>query len=146
MSSFLSSEILACILPFSVLFSTANWRNAQTLLCGAILCRGKRTVCSILRVLGLQNAPGFSKYHRLLNRAKWSARQGSHILLNMLLPCIPEGTRSVIFIDETLERRKGKKIKEKGLYRDAVASSKSNVVKRYGLKWLVMSLSIRFFC
>lgn len=61
-----------------------------------------------------------------------------------VLACISKGTRSVIFIDETLERRKGKKIKEKGLYLDAVASTKSNVVKRYGLKWLVMSLSVRF--
>jgi hypothetical protein len=140
----LSPEILTFILPFAVLFSTSNWKNAQIMLFGAILCRGRRTVCSILRTLGLQNEPGFSKYHRLLNHAKWSAMQGSCILLRMLLQCIPKGVRPVIFIDETLERRKGKRIKEKGLYRDAVASTKSNVVKRYGLKWLVMSLSIRF--
>lgn len=140
----LSPEILTFILPFAVLFSTSSWENAQTLLFGAILCRGKRTVCSILRTLGLQHEPGFSKYHRLLNHAKWSSRQGSYILLKMLLQCIPKGARPVIFIDETLERRKGKKIKEKGLYRDAVASTKSNVVKRYGIKWLSMSLSLRF--
>lgn len=144
MSFFLSPPILAYILPFSVLFSMTNWKNAQTLLCGAIVCKGKRTVCSILRALGLQNTPGFSKFHRLLNGASWSARKGACILLKMLLPCIPKGIRPVIFIDETLERRKGKKIKAKGLYRDAVASTRSNIVKRYGLKWLVMSLSIRF--
>lgn len=144
MSFFLSPPILACILPFAVLFSATNWKNAQTLLCGAILCKGKRTVCSILRALGLQDTPGFSKYHRLLNSVSWSARTGAYILLKMLLACIPSGVRPVIFIDETLERRKGKKIKEKGLYRDAVASTRSNIVKRYGLKWLVMSLSVRF--
>lgn len=140
----LSPEILTFILPFAVLFSANSWKNAQTMLFGAILCRGKRTVCSILRTLGLENESGFSKYHRLLNHAKWSARQGSYILFKMLLQCIPKGSRPVIFIDETLERRKGRKIKEKGLYRDAVASTKSNVVKRYGLKWLVMSLSVHF--
>lgn len=140
----LSPEILTFILPFAVLFSTSSWKNAQTLLFGAILCRGRRTVCSILRTLGLQNELGFSKYHRLLNHAKWSTRQGSCILFKMLLQYLPKGIRPVIFIDETLERRKGKKIKEKGLYRDAVASTKSNIVKRYGLKWLIMSLSVRF--
>ena len=48
------------------------------------------------------------------------------------------------FIDETLERRKGKKIKAKGFYRDAVRSSKSHVVNASGLKWLVMAISVRF--
>lgn len=144
MFSFLSPDILSFILPFAVLFSTQSWHNAQTLLCGAILCKGKRTICAILRTLGLQNEPGFSKYHRLLNYVGWSALKGASILFKILLKCVPKGSRPVIFIDETLERRKGKKIKEKGLYRDAVASTKSNVVNAYGLKWLVMSLSVRF--
>jgi hypothetical protein len=52
--------------------------------------------------------------------------------------------RPVILIDETLERRKGKKIRAKGYYRDAVRSSRSQVVNTTGLKWLVMALSFRF--
>ncbi len=52
--------------------------------------------------------------------------------------------RPVILIDETLERRKGKKIRAKGYYRDAVRSSRSQVVNAMGLKWLVMALSFRF--
>ena len=144
MFSFLSPEILTFILPFAVLFSKSSWTNAQTLLFGSILCRGKRTICSILRTMGLENKKGFSKYHRLLNHVSWSPLQGAHILFKMVLQTIPKDCRPVIFIDETLEHRKGKKIREKGLYRDAVASTKANVVKRYGLKWLVMCLSVRF--
>jgi hypothetical protein len=49
-----------------------------------------------------------------------------------------------MFIDETLERRKGPKIKAKGYYRDAVRSSKSIVVKTSGLKWLTLAVSWRF--
>lgn len=62
----------------------------------------------------------------------------------MLLRLLPAGMRPVIFIDETLERRKGEKITAKGYYRDAVRSTKSQVVKAYGLKWLVAALSVRF--
>lgn len=142
MFSSLSPYILPFLLPFATLFSPCNWRNAQTLLLGAILARGKRTVCGVLRALGLQGESGFSKYHRLLNRVEWAPRKGAGILLSMLLRLASQ--RPVIVIDETLERRKGKKIKEKGLYRDAVRSSGSNVVKAHGLKWLVMSLSVRF--
>jgi len=61
----------------------------------------------------------------------------------MLLPLIQEGLPIVLFIDETLERRRGKKIKAKGYYRDAVRSSKSQLVKASGLKWLTITLSVR---
>jgi len=43
-----------------------------------------------------------------------------------------------------LERRKGKKIRAKGYYRDAVRSSRSQVVNKTGLKWLVIALPLRF--
>ena len=49
----------------------------------------------------------------------------------------------VLLVDETLERRRGKKIKAKGYYRDAVRSSKSQVVNAMGLKWLVMAISLK---
>ncbi len=61
----------------------------------------------------------------------------------MLLPLIQGGLPIVFFIDETLERRRGKKIRAKGYYRDAVRSSKSQLVKALGLKWLNMTLSVR---
>lgn len=47
----LSPAILTVIAPFAILFSTPVWKNALTLLIGAILCRGKRTVCAALRVM-----------------------------------------------------------------------------------------------
>ena len=139
----LSADILAVIAPFSLLFSASSWRTASTLLLGAILCRGKRTVASILRTLGLEKDTGFSKYHRILNALAWSPKKASEILLRMLLKLIGN-ERPVIFIDETLERRKGEKIRDKGYYRDAVRSSKSQVVNTMGLKWIVMALSVRF--
>jgi DDE superfamily endonuclease len=138
----LSRNILSVLLPFSVLFSKPSWKKALTLLLGTLVCTGKRTVCSALRAMGLCNEAGFSKFHHLLNRTQWSSLRAAKILLFMLLPLI-QGLPTVLFIDETLERRKGKKIKAKGYYRDAVRSSKSQLVKASGLKWLTMTLSVR---
>jgi hypothetical protein len=138
----LSRNILAILLPFSVLFSKLSWKKALTLLLGALMCTGKRTVCSALRATGLGSESGFAKYHHLLNRTKWSPLQAAKILFFMLLVLIGKHPL-VLFIDETLERRRGKKIQAKGYYRDAVRSSKSQVVKASGLKWLVMALSVR---
>lgn len=52
---------------------------------------------------------------------------------------MPEGPL-VVGVDETLERRRGKKIAAKGVYRDPVRSSKSQVVKTTGLRWVCVTL------
>lgn len=139
----LSSHILPVLLPFSTLFSSLTWKKAVPLLLGAILCRGQRTVCAALKMMGLGNDATFAKYHHVLNRASWSPLNGSRILLNMLLTLVGVGPL-VIFADETLERRRGPKIKAKGYYRDAVRSSRKTIVKSTGLKWLVLSVCWKF--
>jgi len=140
----LSPAILSILSPFTILFSRPSWNNALTLLVGTILCRGKRTVCAALRVMGLSNETSFAKYHHILNRVQWSSILASKILLFMLVSVIGTENPLVMFIDETLERRKGPKIKAKGYYRDAVRSSRKCVVKSSGLKWLSLAVSWRF--
>lgn len=140
----LSPAILSILSPFAVLFSRPVWNNALALLIGTILCRGKRTVCAALRVMGLSGETAFSKYHHVLNRVAWSPLLASKILFQLLLDVIETENPLVLFIDETLERRKGPMIKAKGYYCDAVRSSKNVVVKSSGLKWLVMAISCRF--
>ena len=112
----LSPAILSYIDPFATLFSCPVWNHALTLLMGAILCRGKRTVCAALRVMGLSHETNFSKYHHVLNRVKWSSLTASGILLGLLVNVIGKHNPLTMFIDETLERRKGPKIKAKGYY------------------------------
>jgi hypothetical protein len=139
--SSLSPFIIAIFYQFRGLFSKSNhssWNSALALLLGAILCKGKRTVSNVLRSIGLAHAPGFSKYHRILNSLNWSLREAAAILLRLLLK-LPGQERPVFTIDETLERRKGQKIRAKGYYRDAVRSSKSKSVNTKGLKWIVMA-------
>jgi len=46
----------------------------------------------------------------------------------------------VLGIDDTIERRRGKRIAAKGIYRDPVRSSKSHFVKASGLRWLSLML------
>ena len=103
---------------------------------GAVLCRGPRTVASVLRVMGLGGERRFEKYPRVLNRARWSGLQGAKILLGLLILLVPAGVPLEIGVDETIERRKGSQIKAKGRYRDAVRSTQGTVVKCYGLQWI----------
>ena len=101
---------------------------------------GRRTVSSALRSVGLSSEKRFHKYYRVLSLAKWSAYKASSILLQVLVDCFaPQGVL-VFGIDETIERRRGAKIKTKGIYRDPVRSSKSHFVKCSGLRWISLML------
>lgn len=127
---------------FRLIFSKQVWPLAKLLFVGAILAPGKRTVTAVLRIMGLSQEQHFQNYHRVLNRAVWSNLALSAVLLPLLLNAfLPSGT-VVIGIDETIERRWGKKIKARGIYRDPVRSSKSQVVKVSGLRWISMMLLV----
>ena len=127
---------------FWPIFSKRVWPSALLLFVGAILAPGKRKVTAVLRIMGLSQDKHFQNYHRVLNRAVWSNLALSAVLLPLLLNTfLPRGT-VVIGIDETIERRRGKKIKAKGIYRDPVRSSKSHFVKASGLRWISMMLLV----
>jgi hypothetical protein len=76
----LPDAIIRILALFAPLFSERVWRHAQVLLLGAVLTPGARTVTGALRVMGLALDGQFTNDHRVLNRATWSARQGSRIL------------------------------------------------------------------
>jgi hypothetical protein len=77
----LPEAIILGLAAFAPLFSHRVWRHAQALLLGAILAPGGRTVTAALRVMGLAVERHFTNDHRVLNRATWSARDGSRMLL-----------------------------------------------------------------
>ena len=136
----LSTEYLTLILAFAPVFTKRVWQHVQVLLTGAILAPGKRTVTAALRVMGLSDDRHFQTYHRVLNRAVWSGLEVSRVLLGILVQTFaPTGT-IVLGIDETIERRRGARIKAKGIYRDPVRSSRSHFVKASGLRWLSVML------
>jgi len=124
-------------------FSKRAWKLVMVLLVGAILAPGKRTVTAVLRIMGLSQEQHFQNYHRVLNRAVWSNLVLSLVLLRLLLNVFLSSGPVVIGIDETIERRRGEKIKAKGIYRDPVRSSKSHFVKASGLRWISMMLLVR---
>lgn len=126
------------LILFAVHFSSSAWQHARVLVIGAILARGQRTVTAILRVMGLSDEVHFATYHRVLNRAVWDARAVSRTLFVILIQTfVPEG-EILIGGDETIERRTGKLIRAKGIYRDPVRSSHSHFVKASGLRWVTM--------
>ena len=141
----LPSEFSKQISSFASVFHTKKvFEHAVLLLTGAILCPGRRTISSVLRILGLSKERNYHKYYRVLSRSTWCAKQCSFILLQQLIGRLADQTKPLVFaLDSTLERRWGKRIKARGIYHDPVRSSKGYFVKASGLRWLSLMLVVR---
>jgi hypothetical protein len=136
----LQTEYTNVLALFAIHFSAELWPLVQVLVTGAILARGQRTVTAVLRVMGLSTEKHFVNYHRILHRAHWSSHAVSQTLLRLLVTTFVPTGPIVIGGDETIERRRGAKIKAKGIYRDPVRSSHSHFVKASGLRWVTLML------
>ena len=90
-------------------------------------------MAAALRVMGRSDDDNYARCHEVLNRAVWSSREVARVLLQHL----DRGDGPLIFgIDETLERRLGAKIRARAIYRDPVRSSRQQLVKASGLRWI----------
>jgi hypothetical protein len=133
-------DYLNLIQVFAPYFSKVVWEHAHVLLLGALLVPGRRTVTAVLRIMGLSAEKHFQTYHRVLNRAVWSSWALSRRLLTQLIATLVPTGPVVCGLDDTIERRRGAKIKAKGIYRDPVRSSQKHFVKASGLRWLSLML------
>jgi len=133
----LSPAMVHLLQPFADAFTSPTFDHALVLLTGTMLGAGRRTVSAALRAVGLQDERHFTTYHRVLNWATWSPLVLSKILLTLLLttwvgPEVP----LVVAVDDTLERRFGRRVDHKGRYHDAVHSRPGHPITTTGIRWL----------
>jgi hypothetical protein len=138
----LPPEMVATLAAFVPLFSDRAWIKAQTLAIGTLLAAGNRTVCAALRIMGKSQERHFTNYHRVLNRDAWSCLAAGQILLGLIVATIPRDWPIVLAADDTIERRKGRRIKARGCYRDPVRSSRTHLVTCFGLKWVALMVLV----
>jgi DDE superfamily endonuclease len=138
-----SGPIVAVLEAFRSEFTEPTWTKVVLLVWGTILARGRRTVTAALRQMGLDDEIHFSKYHHVFNRAVWSPlRLACRLTCSLIRAFSPGEPRLTFVIDETLERRWGRRVRIRGHYRDPLASSKQRSVAASGIRWIVLALLV----
>ncbi|MEO8723050.1 MAG: transposase, partial [Sphingobium sp.] len=94
------------------------------------------TISACLRMTGRTEASNFASYHQILNRVRWGPRCAAKRLLGSVIERFAPAGPVVIGMDDTIERRWGRRITARGIYRDPVRSSHGHFVKASGLRWL----------
>jgi hypothetical protein len=135
---------LPLMLELAPLFTRPTWRRCQLLLFAAILTTGRHTVANLLRAVAAL-APGHpSSYQRVLSQARWSGLRTAAVLSRFVLRHFWPAGPVPLAGDDTVTEHRGKKVHGKGRHRDAVRSSHSYTAWRYGHKWVVLAVLVRF--
>ena len=140
----LPAEARPLALALLPVFTNPTYHRFLTLTAAAILTAGRRTVANVLRTVG-DLAPGHdASYRRVLSAAKWSGLELGCALTRFLLAhVVPDGAVDLVG-DDTVDGHPGAKVYGKGRHRDAVRSSHRYTAWRYGHKWVVLAVLVKF--
>jgi uncharacterized protein YerC len=132
------------IRPLAGAFTAPTFRRFTTLMAGAILTTGRRTVTNLLRTVGGLATGHPSSYHSVFSRRRWStwtlARALAGIVTRRFGPAEPVPLAG----DDTVDEHRGATVYGKGRHRDPVRSTKSYTAWRWGHKWVVLAVLIKF--
>ncbi len=129
---------------FAPVFLQPTYQRFLVLIVAATLTTGRRTISNLLRALpGL--APGDpSSYHRVLSKRRWSSLRLARILAKFILDHgVGDGPVSLAG-DDTVAEHRGSKVHGKGCHRDPVRSTHAFTAYRWGHKWVVLTILVKF--
>jgi hypothetical protein len=125
-------------------FTLPTFYRIVVLLLAAVLTLGSHTVLNVMRTISALNIGDASSFHRVFSRSPWPLRRLGRSLARLVIEqFVPDGTIRLVG-DETVDEHRGKKVFGKDRHRDAVRSSHSYTAFRYGHKWIVLAVLVRF--
>ena len=139
----LLQDLVPFLSSFAPVFSQPTWLRFQLLLASALLTTGRHTIANLLRTLGHLATGHRTSYQRVFSAAVWSGVQLACTLTQLILTLLPDGPVRLVG-DDTVDGHKGKKVWGKARHRDPVRSSHSYTAWRYGHKWVVLAILVRF--
>ncbi|MBI1312080.1 hypothetical protein GC176_12370 [bacterium] len=133
----------ALLMAFASAFSQPTFERMLVIGVGAVLARGWRTVTNIVWTMGELATGDCSAYHRVLSRAPWKLLLLGRALARLVIELVPDEW-VVVAVDETTAGHKGAKVDGKGCHHDAVRSSHVHTTWKWGHRWVVLAVIVKF--
>ena len=140
----LTSTMDASIQQFASCFTKPTFQTFRVIVAGWLLGCGRRTVTRVLLMGGGLKIKTFSCYHRFFSQARWTIDSMGHVIVAMVLKFIPKDAPIVAAVDDTLNRKTGKRIWAAGMHHDPILSTGKRCVFSFGHNWVVLSIQLRF--
>ena len=144
--STLPVSLLAVAQVLRCCFTAPSFEVFTHLLAGMVTTRGPRTVTGMLTGAGLSRSWSHHRAHRFFSRAAWDPRKVGLTLAGAVIEgLVPAGADVRVAVDDTLLRRRGKKVWSALWTHDGSARSKDKI--GYGNTWVIAAILVDLpFC
>jgi SRSO17 transposase len=144
--STLPVSLLAVAQVLRCCFTAPSFEVFTHLLAGMVVTRGPRTVTGMLAGAGLSRSWSHHRVHRFFSRAAWDPREVGLALAGAVIAAlVPDGAPVAVAVDDTLLRRRGRKVWSAWWTHDGSARSQDKI--GYGNTWVVAAILVDLpFC
>ncbi len=136
------ASLMTLLAVFAPLFTAPSFRTFSMLACGFLAQSGKRTVCGMLTGAGLSRLWPHDRAHYFFSRARWNPDDlgiaAARLVIALL---VPDGEPVEVLIDDTLVRRRGKKVWAASWFHDGSAQGPAKT--GFGNNWVVLAVCVR---
>jgi DDE superfamily endonuclease len=139
-------SLMALFTAFGPLFTAPSFRTFTMLACGFLAQPGRRTVCGMLSGAGLARIWPHDRAHWFFSRARWNPDELGLAVAKLAVGLlVPAGEPVLIAIDDTLLRRRGKKVWAASWFHDGSVQGRHKTGR--GNNWVVLAIVVRLpFC
>jgi SRSO17 transposase len=138
----LAASFVVVVQQLGIVMTEPTFRNFVCVLGGWVFAR-RRTVTGILVAGALAGKRHHSAFHRLFAAAVWSCDALGLALFRTIEPLLPAGS-ILVAIDDTLARKRGKKVYGVGMHHDPLLSSRGKAITNWGHSWVILGVIIEF--
>jgi SRSO17 transposase len=131
------------IQQFFPIFTAPGAEIFSSLITGWILCTARRTITGILPFADPSSQHAHDAYHRFFPDSRWDINRLWQILTLVLVKIFYRTGTITLALDDTLFHHSGRKINGAGYWRDAVRSTRENIVFAWGLNLVVLTLQVQ---
>ena len=134
------------LVTFRPCFTAPTFETITMMVAGLVAQPVQRTVCGMLTGAGLARIWHHSRAHRFFSHARWNPQQIGLVLAGLIVTrLLGAGAPVTVAIDDTLFRRRGKKVHAAGWFHDGSAAGKTKL--GFGNNWVVAAIVVTLpFC
>ena len=133
---------MTLLASFTPLFTALSFRTFTMLACGFLAQAGKRTVCGMLTGAGLSQLWSHDRAHSFFSRARWDPDDlGLAVARLVVALLVPARQPVTVAIDDTLFRRRGKKVWAASWFHDGSAAGPAKT--GYGNNWVIAAIVVK---
>jgi DDE superfamily endonuclease len=140
--SFVSSFIVF-LQPLAVAMTAPSFENFLTLVTGWTFA-SRRTVTGMIVAAQAVQKRHYSSFHRLFASAEWSLDTLGLAVFRLIEPWLVHEGQILLGMDDTLARKRGRKMFGVGMHHDPMLSSRGKAITNWGHSWVVLGVILRF--